>query len=186
MNKKQLLTSLLILFLLLSPAYASITIYGDATYIPNDEELKATAINSGFIPEDTGDEFIQKKIQAQETVIAWILFEREWKLAVVEQTKKLFKEEDNAELKFPNSFYVDTINGILWNMIANGRTDELNPRGLGLIMKSIAIMDGDWNVNDGRTPLEIAQDYYGEDIELIKEHFPEKYEKLVEMSEDLN
>ena len=62
---------------------------------------------------------------------------------------------------------------------------ELAKKGIGVVFKSIAIQEGDFDAKDGRAKTDILRDYFGEKMtEWYKETFPEKYEYLRKLDEE--
>ena len=78
--------------------------------------------------------------------------------------------------------YVDKMNGVLYNSISNGGLDQTNKKGLGTLFKTIAVQEGDFDTQNGRSRIQVFKDYIGEErLEQYKQDFPEKYNYLVEM-----
>ena len=145
-----------------------------------DDQLRQLAISKGIIPEDEKVDFY-KEIEEGNTIVMWILMPEEEKLAVVEGLKAKFKQEDIA-ITNPSSYYVSEINGIIYKSIVTGDISSTNKKGLGVIFKTVALMDGDFQ--DGKNKLRSLQDYIGEEkFEEFRRLYPDKYQRLLEMDE---
>ena len=182
---KRLLLLLLSTFLTVGNAYSYSTVdnyfepYSNEAY-PTDEELKNLAIQKNVI--DSGELDMEKLLAERNTIIIWLILDRQEKIQLIDAQKKMQEERAGAIIRKSAVYYVDEINGVLWNSINNGDIKEMGNRGLGKIFKTIAIMDGDYD--DGRDKVEIFKEWFSEDIlEAYKKAHPDRFNELVETRE---
>jgi len=184
-DKKQLIVALLftviVLLLFILPAYSSIPEIDYAKQPPpTEQQLKDLAIEKGLIPSDADKAYFKDELSRKNTVTTWLLLKREDKIKVVDNLKKMFKDKDNVTIKLPSAYYVDEINGVMYNSIKNGDIDETNKRGIGIMFKTIAMMDGDYD--NGKNRIEELRKHVGEELfQIIKEKYPDKYEHLINL-----
>ncbi len=147
---------------------------------PTEQQLKDLAIEEGLIPLDTDKAHFKDKLSQKNTVTTWLLLKREDKIEVVGTLKKMFKDKDNVNIKLPSAYYVDEINGVMYNSIKRGDIDASNKRGAGVMFKTIAMMDGDYDSGNNR--VEELRKHLGEEMfSYYKEEYPEKYEYLLRL-----
>ena len=146
-----------------------------------DEELRKLAIEKGIIPEDADYAYFKEQLAQQNSVTTWILVERKSKIQTVNQLKKMFLEENGVKIKKPSGYYVDEMNGVIYNSTKGDEYFSTAKKGVGVIFKTIAIQEGDYDPSDDRSKVEILRDFFGERFEWYKETFPEKYEYLIKL-----
>ncbi len=180
MNKKQLILVFFALSLS-APAYSSIPEIDYATQSPpTEQQLKDLAIEKGIVPYSAGDVYLRDQTKQKNTVIAWILLEREQKIEIIDNLKKMFKDKSKVTIKLSSSYYVDEMNGVMFNSIKSGDIDETNKRGIGIMFRTIAMMDGDFDY--GQKRVEELKEYMGDEIfSYYKKQYPEKYERLIKL-----
>lgn len=142
-----------------------------------DEDLRKLAVEHKMIPEVADKEFFHDEIKKKNTITAWIVTNRDDKLKMMDSIKNMYKQNKNVEISFSSEYYVNEINGVVYNSIMSGYINNANLRGLGIIFKTIAIMDGDYN--NGVDKLELARSHLGTFFETFKSLYPEKYDNLL-------
>lgn len=146
-----------------------------------DEGLRELAIEKGVIPKDADHAYFKEQLAQQNSVTTWILIERKSKIQTVNQLKKMFLEKNGVKIKKPSGYYVDEINGVIYNSTKGDEYFSTAKKGVGIIFKTIAIQEGDCDPSDGRSKVEILRDFFGERFEWYKKTFPEKYEYLIKL-----
>jgi tetratricopeptide (TPR) repeat protein len=142
-----------------------------------DKQLQTLAIQKDIIPQEPDEDYIQKAIQQKETIILWLIMDREDKITMIDGLKERYRQ-NGITVRYPSSYYVDEINGVIYKSIIKGDKDTVLRKGIGTCFKTIAIMDGDYN--DGRDKIEIFIDYLGEEmLEIYKQMYPDKYKRLL-------
>lgn len=98
---------------------------------------------------------------------------------MVDYLKESFMIKSGVVIKNPSEYYVDEINGVIYNSIENdGKSTARN--GVGIIFRTIALMEGDYG--NGGSKIEALREYLGtERFEEYKRMYLEKYQYLVEM-----
>lgn len=195
---KPLLLPILMMFILMSPAsatpisdekitnpYAAFEDYfvpPDSDYrIITDNDLKRVAVEYGVIPENPTEEYTQEQIKEENSVIIWILMTEEKKIPLIDALKEKFKA-DGIAIRNPSLYYAHEINGVIWNSIQGDKFFSARKKGAGLIFRTIAIMEGDFDDGSGRTAMELFKDWFGEEeVEWFKQTYPEKYQYLIEL-----
>ena len=87
-----------------------------------------------------------------------------------------FAAENHVTLQLPVEHYVNELDLLVKNSIANGDVTGLKG-SVGVSLKTIAVMDCDWN--DGADRFETARKFMGEEIlNNMKLLYPDKYERL--------
>jgi hypothetical protein len=185
MIKQIRILPLLILILLLVSipnAYSIIIERTDGKTVITDEQVKEAAIANGAIPESPEDFDMEKELESKNTIIIWINMDRNDKIRLIDTLKEKFRE-NGVIIGYPSEYYVNEINGVIYNDMQ--REEMINPtkKGVGAIFKSIALMDGDYN--NGGSRIEALREYSGEELfEYYKEHYPEKYEYLLKLDSE--
>ena len=143
-----------------------------------DDQLKELAMKNGVIPADAGEAYLRKEIAEKNTVTMWILLPRGKKVAIIEQVIKLFGQNDGAIISRPAAYYVNEINSLIYSCVIAGDVGPGRARGVGVMLKTIAVMDGDYD--DGTDKLELARNHLGREyFEIFKRRFPDKYQYLL-------
>lgn len=183
----RIIATVLLFLLMVMPYYAlaSIPTMPELFYRQQqpitDDQLKQLAIEKSIISADTDKAYFQNELAKKNTVALWVLMSREDKIRTIEQVIQLFKENDSAIISRSASYYAAEINGVIYNSIVKGDVSPGNTRGVGVMLKTIAIMDGDYN--DGNDKVELAQKQMGENFEVFKRQYPEKYRSLLKSQE---
>lgn len=148
-----------------------------------DQQLKDLAIGHNVIPEEIDEAYYQKQLEEKKTIIAWIVLKRKDKVALIDSVKKMFLEKRGIKIKNSTEYYVDEINGVIYNSTKGDKHFITTEKGLGIILKTIALQEGDFD--NGKGKVEALKENLGEDkFEWYKEAFPEKYQFLVEMDKE--
>jgi len=88
---------------------------------------------------------------------------------------------NNVIMELPAEYYVQELDALVVNTIANEGPGALDVMGLGLTFHVIAAMEGDWD--SGEDKCDHARKFLGEKtFQDFKERFPEKYERLCDES----
>jgi hypothetical protein len=150
---------------------------------PTDEEVRDFAIEKGILPEDLDSIDTKKEMEAGNSMVIWLMTDREKKIVIIDAVKQMFQKKEDVIISKSASYYVDEMNGVLYNSIENGDIANFKGRGVGNIFKTIAIMDGDFD--NGQDRVELFKEWLGEDIlELYREEFPDRYEKLLKIRQE--
>ena len=150
---------------------------------PSDEEVVNLAIEKGVLPEDLDTIDKQEELESGNSMTFWLLIERQDKISTTDMLIKMFEAKENVIIRKSATYYVDEINGVLYNSIKNGDIVNFKNKGLGSIFKTIAIMDGDFD--NGQDKVELFKEWLGEDIlELYRQEHPDKYQKLLEIRQE--
>lgn len=185
-NRKHLIVvlffAIIFQFLSILPAYSSISEIDYAKQpAPTEIELSDLAVEKGIIPHDADRAYLDEQIKQNNTVTSWLLANRESKIKLIAQLKNIFKDKENVTIKLPDSYYVDEVNGVLYNSIKKGDIDENRKKGLGNIFVLIAMMDGDYDSGKNNRVEELRK-LMGEEIfDRYKKDYPEKYEYLLKL-----
>ncbi|MCK5706596.1 MAG: hypothetical protein KAI43_02995 [Candidatus Aureabacteria bacterium] len=138
-----------------------------------DENLKDLALKKGVIPKNVSK---QEELDKKNTVTLWILQPRDEKINLINFLKKTYKD-DGVFIKKPAELYVDEINTVIYNSLNGDFVFGRDKKGVGVIFKTIAIMDGDFD--NGENKLKLLKEWFGpEQTKRIKKYFPGKIEKL--------
>lgn len=149
-----------------------------------DDQLKQLAINKGIIPANADEAYYSSEKEKKNTLPLWILTSRADKVKVIEQVIGMFKQRDGALISRSADYYVNEINGVMYNSIVKGDIEHSNRRGVGVMLKTIAIMDGDYN--DGTDKVTLARKQMGSEIfEAFKNKYPDKYQYLLKSQENI-
>ena len=186
MNRKQLAAvlsfTILLPFLSILPAHSAIP---EIDYVkqpaPTEKQLSDLAVEKGIIPPAADRAYLDNQINQNNTITTWILASRESKIKLIDQLKKIFKDKENVTIKLPDSYYVDEVNGVLYNSIKNGDIDESKKRGLGVTFVTIAMMDGDYDSGKNSRVEELRKHMGEEMFNRYKKEYPEKYEYLFKL-----
>lgn len=107
---------------------------------------------------------------------AWMKQDKGFKLTLTKAFIDVAKE-DKVILRLPVEYYVKEIDSLVENSIKN-RDDAGLKTSVGIALKTVAIMDCDWD--SGKNRLDEARAFLGETyFEFYKKNYPEKYQKLV-------
>lgn len=188
MNKK--LTFILFVFICLSAtnlysynkANEYFQPYEGKTY-PNDEAVKNLAIEKGVLPKNTEKIDTKKEFDAKNTMTLWLIMDRKDKVELIDSLKGIFKEKEGVIISKPASYYIDEINGVIYNGLNNGDIIDFKNRGIGNIFKTIAVMDGDFN--NGKDKIETFKEMLGDKaLEAYKTQHPDKYRALLKIRQE--
>jgi len=148
-----------------------------------DHQLKTLAIEYGVIPENADEAYLQTQKEEKKTITIWILLEHKKKVALIDNLKKMFLEEKSVIIKNPTEYYVDEINGVIYNSTKGDKHFSTSKEGVGIIFKTIALQEGDFD--NGESKVKALRESLGEEkFEWYKKEFPEKYQFLVEMDKE--
>ena len=143
----------------------------------SDKELLDIAIKNKVGPEPRRESYVKQQFKEKNTVNAWIAMTREDKLKIINKLKEAYSK-NGVVMRLSDSYYVDEINGVLYNSLESGETVFRSGKGMGHIFKAIAVMDGDYD--NGKNKVELAKEALGPDMfEFYKATYPKKYEKLL-------
>ncbi len=177
---KRIVLPLILSFLITTSAYASIP---ELEYIASkgqhitDDDVRRIAIEKNIIPENTDKKYQDEETKKKHTITLWIVTNRKDKVSIVDRLKELFKR-DGVTIRLASEYYVNEINGVIYNSILKGDITSVNTRGMGTIFKTIAIMEGDYD--NGKNKVELAREHMGQEIfQMYKVKYPEKYKKLL-------
>ena len=184
---KGLLTLFFVFYIsALSFAIFGFTSIGDSEYI-SDEQLKELAIRKGVISENITQDYINENFQQQNTVALWLIIDRNTKSSLIDTLKKMFREKDGVIIKNPSGYYVDEINNVLYKSIMSEDNFVITKKGLGVIFKTIAVMEGDYDDGSGRSKVEILKDFLGEErFHWYKRNYPNKLKYLEELDKQVD
>lgn len=107
---------------------------------------------------------------------AWLKQDRGFKLALVKGFIDVAKE-DKVTLRLPTEYYVKELDNLVENSIKN-RDEARLKTSVGIALKTIAVMDCDWD--NGKDRFEEARAFLGEaTFDFYKKNYPAKYQKLI-------
>ena len=114
--------------------------------------------------------------QPRVPVRAWLSYSSETKLALlrgfIDHARK-----DNVRMELPAEYYVQELDSLVKNSIANNDTAGLDTTPLGLAIHAIAAMEGDWG--NGENKCDHAKTLMGPDeFEQFKARYPAKHDRL--------
>lgn len=156
--------------------------YKGKTY-PSDETVRNLAIEKGVLPKDTESIDTKKEMDAKNTITLWLIMSRKNKVDLIDCIKGIFKEKDGVIISKPASYYIDEINGVLYNSLNNGDIIDFKKRGIGNIFKTIAVMEGDFD--NGKDKIETFKELLGDNVlEAYKKHRPDKYKALLKIKQE--
>lgn len=188
MNSKQLIFvwGIGVLVLLASNAYAS---FPEIRYYPiknktyvTDAQLKEMAIQKEIVPADFDNDYLRKQMEVNNTIATWVVISREEKLKLIESLKTRFKDEKDIIIKMASEFYVDEINAIVYDNIAEGIINKNKTSAVGYAFRVIAMMIGDYD--NGKNRVKALRNYVGEEIfNRFIEDCPDMYKHLIELDE---
>jgi len=148
-----------------------------------DQQLKELAIEYNVIPEETDESYLQTQKEGRKTITIWILSERKEKVATIDSVKKMFLEKRGVKINNPSEYYVDEINGVIYNSTKGDKYFSTSKEGLGVIFRTIALQEGDFD--NGKGKVEALKEYMGEEgLKWYKEEYPKKYQYLIEMDKE--
>lgn len=154
----------------------------DTEYV-TDAELREVAIENLIIPHSPDKEYIEKQWEESNSLATWLMMSRQQKVTIINGLKEMYLEKRGVTIKLPSSYYVDEINANIYNGILNNSVKVFEEKGIVIIFRTIAVMDGDYD--EGGSILETAARMLTEPIfEAYKLLFPEKYEYLVEFDKE--
>ena len=148
----------------------------------NNKKLTTLAIKEGLIPQDLDETYLKEQVSQSNSTILWILLPIKGKIEIVDALKQGFKDEEGVIIGNPSEYYVNDINGILYKSIQNDKGFVKNKKGVGIVLETIAIQEGDFNDGSGQSKVETLKNYLGEErFEWYKTTFPKKYGYLIKM-----
>lgn len=176
---KRIIPFLVLLFLIAASAYASAPEpeYGaDKPRYITDDDVMRVAVEKNIIPKKTDEKYLREEMEKKHSITSWIAIDHKDKVAIIDRLKELF-ERDGIAIKLASEYYVNEMNGIIYNSIIRGEITPANKRGILNVFKTIAVMEGDYD--NGKNKVELAKEYLGPDIfQMYKTMYPEKYKKL--------
>ena len=146
-----------------------------------DSRLKELAVKKRVIPKNWKKEInLVYEVESGNSIIAWIVMDRKSKFEMVNLLKRMYKEED-VDISKTTAFYVNEIDAAIYNMI-RGRILYRRKwsKSVGVMIKTIALMSGDFEDHSGRGEAKLLNDWLGDG--LFKEFtkiYPEKSKKLL-------
>ncbi len=145
-----------------------------------DEELRQIAIENRIIPEHIDDDYLKDELHQKNTITMWIVLKAEQKVTLIDKLKDEFYR-NGIIIRLPSNYYVNEINGVIYNGILKGDIDADVREGLGSIFKTIAVMDGDYD--DGSDRIELLKQLIGDELfEKYKQMYPDKYRYLLRIN----
>jgi len=188
MRVKSFLLVLILTLGMVGKAYAVISniysdVYKEDYSICTDDHLRELAVQKGILPENITQEYINKNLQEKNSIIIWLIIEREKKVKAINKLKDAWRDEEKAIVRNPSECYVDKINNVLYECLLNDDDDIfILKKGIGMLFKTIVIMEGDYDDGSGRSKVEILKDYLGEErFEWYKRKHPNKLKYLEEL-----
>lgn len=142
-----------------------------------DEKLYDLAVDRKIIPEDADKHYFEAELRKKNSVTMWILTSRDDKVKIIDAVKALTLKNEGAVISRSASYYATEINGVVYNSILKGDIGPSDSKGIGVMLRTIAIMDGDFN--NGSDKLELARTQLGSYFEQFKTDYPEKYKDLL-------
>jgi len=165
------------IFILLAavPAYSFQAVDTDPEFQPSQAELLDFAVQKGEVPANRDEAYFYKKVaEEKDTLSAWVGFSQEDKIAILKVLIETFGKE-GAVVKRSPVYYSREIDKILYNGLKSGTFREM--KGIGMIFKTIAILDGDFD--NGEDPKVLLETWApSEAIEAFKKNNPERYERV--------
>lgn len=136
-------------------------ITSESEWRPDGNDLRELAVKKGIIQSDYGQVNYETALQAKETISIWIMAPREDKEKIIQHLMDKFSQ-NGVEFRQPVSYYVNAINGVLYQSLILDNIFSMQKKGIGTIFKTVAILDGDFdNGQDKRT---VLFDHCGPDI----------------------
>ena len=152
-----------------------------------EEQLRTLAIKKGIIPAEPDKKYLKKQIEQKNTIILWLLMNRQEKIKMIDALKNMFLAREGIKIKRESEYYVDQINNVLYKSLLNDEAFVKEKKGIGVLLKTIAVMEGDYDDGSGRSKVEILKDFLGEEqFEWYKEKYPHKLKYLQELDRQLN
>ena len=143
-----------------------------------DTQLKELAIQKEILPKDYDLEQVKEHIKINNTIPAWVILSREKKLEMINRLKARLKKEKGIIITKSAEFYVDEINSLIYNNIANGTVTKDKTSAVGYAFSFLAMISGDYD--NGKSRVETLRNYIGEEeFRRFVESFPNSYENLV-------
>ncbi len=181
---RYLILSLLALFVFICDVYATTAQINHPQQSPQevitDEYLRTLAVEKGVVKENWKDIGYDDELRERNTIVMWILFSGEEKTAVVDGFKDAFKQR-GINIERASEYYVSEINNVIYRNILTGDVTNANKKGLGVIFKTLVLMEGDFG--DGKDKIESLREYIGQEkFDEYKKAYPKKYERLLKTS----
>jgi len=156
-------------------------------YHCTDEQLKQLAVQKGIIPAEPDKKYLKKQMEQKNTMILWLLMDRQEKIKMIDTLKSMFLAREGIKIKRESEYYVDQINNVLYKSLLNDEAFVKEKKGIGVLLKTIAVMEGDYDDGSGRSKVEILKDFLGEEqFEWYKENYPHKLKYLQELDRELD
>ncbi len=143
----------------------------------SDEKLRSLAIERKIVPENADRQYFEDELRKKNSVTMWVLMGKDNKVKTIDAVKALFLKNEGAVVSRSADYYVTEINGVVYNSILKGDISPGDSKGIGVMLKTIAIMDGDYN--DGSDKLDLSRKQLGSYFERFKTDYPEKYRNLL-------
>ncbi len=164
MNKKRLvIVSLFIVLLFVATNISAIPAKFDWNNLPIQKETKRYE-NREY---KTSKEYIDALQEGKcSSMWVWMHLDKEYKIDLIDNLKRMFKEKSNVTISKPTEYYVQAID----DMIANDpKTEQFK---LGVVFKTIAIIEYDFD--EGIDQDETAKKWLGNYYETVKEYGAEE------------
>jgi hypothetical protein len=176
---------ILILLLISAPyAYSFVLKRADGKVVITDEQLRQAAIEKGIIPRNPEDFDKQKELESKNSITLWIMMSRKGKIMTIDALKERYRE-NGVIINYPSEYYVNEINGVIYNDMQREDMISSTKKGVGIAFKGIALMDGDYD--NGKSRIEALREWSGKEyFEYYKESFPDKYEYLLKLDSEKN
>ncbi len=137
MNKKQLkIACLWILLLSMNSIISAIPAKFDWKNLPIQKETERYE-NREY---ETSDEYIEALYEGKcSSMWVWMHLERKYKIDIIDNLKRTFREKDNVIITRPTEYYVQSID----EMVASDpQTEQFR---LGVVFKTIAVIEYDFD-----------------------------------------
>lgn len=173
-------------FILLSPPVALSLTPPANTLTENkitDQELKDLAVEKLFIPYNADNAYYKSQKEQKNTMTIWVITNRQTKIDLIEKLKEIWLENEKVVIKLPASYYIDEINQAMYNSLKSDSWSDDFQRGLGVMFKAIALMDGDFD--NGKSYIATLKAYFSDEwIQFFKDNYPDKYDKLIKLDKE--
>ena len=175
-RKELILVCLVFISIFILPLYANII--DKDLYYPTDQALRDLAVEKKVVPSEPSEEYMRIILEEKKTVCFWVLSSRPKKVSLIKNIKKGFLTSYNTRIDNPDEYYVNQINNVLWNSFNGDEYFSMQKKGIGIIFRTIAIQEGDWDTGDGRSNVQILKDELGDRFEWYKQTYPDKLKAL--------
>ncbi|MDD3375151.1 MAG: hypothetical protein PHY73_05460 [Candidatus Omnitrophica bacterium] len=170
--KKYFFIAILLFFTSYVHAFQAVDI--NPEFQPTQEELLGLAIEKDFVPADHGEEYFREKIKEKDTLLAWVGLSQEDKIKILGALIEIHRQEGTIVERHP-VYYAKEIDKTLYIGLRKGTFREMG--GIGIVFKTIAVMDGDFD--NGEDPKVLLESWMPvEVIEVFKQTYPKKYKRI--------